>query len=175
MAFSTPVWLLDVDGVLNGPRSGWSSAPNRGYATVTHGPNKGHDFKMRWSAPLLAKIRSMHLRGLVEVRWCTTWCPERRQLEELFRLPVLEPALTDGQADPRWAGLCKVDAAVKVLQVERRPLIWTDDDAIPATFGSLPGEPPALILTPNERRCLRPEHLDYIEAWVERITPPPEP
>lgn len=154
-----PVWLLDVDGVINATRAGWGSSPHHGTAHY-----RGVGYTMRWSAIALQRIRHLHQQCL-EVRWCTTWCPEAPQLEALFSLPSLGCALTPEQASGVDVDTHKQRAAHHVLHVEQRPLIWTDDQAIPSDAASF-DTPNALLLSPNPSRGLRPEHLDYVEAWV---------
>jgi hypothetical protein len=60
-----PVWLLDVDGVLNAARPGWGEAPRSGTAY-----SAGQPFSLRWAPALVARIRELHGRGVVEIRWC---------------------------------------------------------------------------------------------------------
>ncbi|KUL32677.1 hypothetical protein [Actinoplanes awajinensis] len=47
---AAPVWLLDVDGVLNANRPGWSAAPRRGMAYAG-----GTGFLMRWAPARLGR------------------------------------------------------------------------------------------------------------------------
>lgn len=64
-----PVWLLDVDGVINASRPGWGAAPHHGTATAA-----GMSFRIRWAPALAKRIRALHESGRVEIRWCSTWC-----------------------------------------------------------------------------------------------------
>jgi hypothetical protein len=111
----------------------------------------------------------------VEVRWATTWIDAgTRQLEDLLGLPELpvaylpDPARRPTSSDFRTAHLlAKTRAAVDVLRSGRR-LIWTDDDANP------PAGPDrdvldaggALLIAPDPRRGLRPDHLDQIRSFI---------
>lgn len=158
-----PVWLLDVDGVLNANRPGWGAAPQSAmaYADTT-------GWRIRWAPKLLARIRALHASGTVEIRWATTWCPWAGQLERLFRLPDLGRAFTDplfGDA----ASLAKRAAAFAVLE-GGRPLIWTDDDEVPtggALHRKLTGAGPALLIRPDARRGLQPDDMDAVELFVQ--------
>jgi hypothetical protein len=49
---SRPVWLLDVDGVVNVARPGWGAAPRSGnaYSGATA-------YRMRWAPTLIERIR----------------------------------------------------------------------------------------------------------------------
>ncbi|MEU3452298.1 hypothetical protein ABZ671_01620 [Micromonospora sp. NPDC006766] len=164
-----PVWLLDVDGVINASRPGWSAAPWKGYAY-----ENATEYKIRWAPQLIARIYELHRSGLVEVRWCTTWCAYAWQLERLFRLPPLGRAFNEDVRGPA-ASAVKLAAARQVLADGRR-LIWTDDDEVP-TGGPLHDELTAgraLLIRPNSSRGLRPEHLDAIEAFARNHTPTQE-
>ncbi|MEU1763329.1 hypothetical protein [Micromonospora sp. NPDC005652] len=79
MAGLSPVWLLDVDGVINASRPGWNAVPWKGYAY-----DRATEYKIRWAPQLIARIYELHRAGLVEIRWCSTWCAYADQLERLF-------------------------------------------------------------------------------------------
>jgi hypothetical protein len=161
-----PVWLLDVDGVLNATRPGWRAPPRLGDASAG-----GFTFTIRWAPPLIERIALLHEAGRVEVRWATSWVVEIRQIERLLRLPTFPTAFA--QVDTRAASAvieAKGRAALDVVEGERRPLIWTDDDAIPTT-GPLRDritgcELPVLLLAPDSRRGLQPGHVRAIEEFV---------
>jgi hypothetical protein len=154
-----PVWLLDVDGVLNANRPGWGAAPRSGMAYAG-----GMGFKIRWAPALANRIRIMHRSGLVEIRWATTWCPWAGQIENLLALPALGRAF-DGEVNGTAARLAKYAAAQQVL-AEGRRLIWTDDDAIPADGPDREALAGALLIAPSPRRGLQPEDLDAIEKFI---------
>ncbi|GAA2716112.1 HAD domain-containing protein [Actinoplanes palleronii] len=157
---ATPVWLLDVDGVLNANRPGWSAAPRRGMAYAG-----GTGFLMRWAPALLDRIRALHRSGAVEIRWCTTWCAHTGQLERLFGLPRFEPCWHEDLAPPD-APIAKLAAAHQVL-ADGRPLIWTDDaDIPPAAHDELPRLGRTLLIAPAPNRGLQPDHLTTIETFV---------
>lgn len=63
-----PVFLLDVDGVINVDRPAWPDADAR--ATVT--TSDGVTWPFRWSPALVIELGRLHAGGLVEIRWCTT-------------------------------------------------------------------------------------------------------
>jgi hypothetical protein len=164
---SVPVWLLDVDGVLNVPKPGWSAPPRRSTAYA-----EGVAWGMRWAPKLVTRIRELHGAGVVEVRWCTTWCPWADQLERMMGLPALQRSLPDdvarGPSLPR-AG-AKLAVAFAVLNEEGRRLVWTDDDAIPVQGRddrrALEADGRALLIAPPYARGLQPAHLDEIERWL---------
>src|SRR3954469_4302992 len=151
------IWLLDVDGVINANRAGWSSAPFKGKAYY-----KGVAWPMRWSPYLISRIRAVHKNPSVEILWATSWCGHTDQLEELFKLPALRSAWP-----MRMYDVDKQDAAESVVDQGKR-LIWTDDEAIPET-GVLRDkleDAKSLLIVPRSNRGLRPEHLDLIDDYV---------
>lgn len=161
-----PVWLLDIDGVLNAPKPGWGAAPRK---TICAG------FTIRWAPALLDRIRDLHRRGIVEVRWSSTWCGDPDDLADLqrvFRLD-LECAFTDRPMSKTWAEL-KAEAAVAVLAGGRR-LVWTDDaevdiasDFYPQLAAAVTGGR-ALLIAPRSNRGLQPDDLDRIEAFAADV------
>jgi hypothetical protein len=163
----TPIWLLDVDGVINSTRPGWHAAPRR--ANVAAG---GQTWPIRWAPALIARIRALIADGAVEVRWCSTWCGQTRHLEHALGLPPLESAFVVPPGG--FVGELKAQAARNVLWSGRR-LVWTDDMETPS-FGPLHDELTSdgsgLLIRPDFRRGLRPEHMDAIEAfcWADRAT-----
>lgn len=165
----TPVWLLDVDGVINATRPGWGAPPRKGRARFFD-----DEFPIRWAPALVDRILALHRSGQIEIRWCTTWCPQAEQIEQLIGLPALPRAFTE---DP---GLrvrrAKHDAVLAVL-AENRPLVWTDDDAIPESgrlFDELASAPAgALLIRPRGHCGLQPVHLDAIEAFIRLHQPAP--
>ena len=161
-----PVWLLDVDGVVNTTRPGWGGPPRK--SLVWSGADNT-SYVLRWSPLLVDRIRALHTGGRVEVRWCTTWCPEAERLERLWRLPVLARSLT---ADPMPRGAecrpLKLAAAGNVL-AEGRRLIWTDDEALPPPGperDELTAGGRALLIAPRAARGLQPADLDLIEKFA---------
>ncbi|HET9653981.1 MAG TPA: hypothetical protein VFP72_01420 [Kineosporiaceae bacterium] len=67
----------------------------------------------------------------------------------------------------------KYAAALHVVQTERRPLIWTDDEVIPDDGSTAvrclqAAGQPVLLIRPRSNRGLQPEHLDRIQAFAGR-------
>jgi hypothetical protein len=156
-----PVWLLDLDGVVNATRPGWGGPPRRGVVYA-----ESQEWRIRWAPALVDRIRALVVAGAVEVRWCTTWCAWTDQFERMWRLPELPRTFTE-PINGRAAAEAKLAAARKVLADGRR-LIWTDDDEVPL-FGPLYDELAAggrgLLIRPASNRGLQPEHMDLIEAF----------
>jgi hypothetical protein len=161
-----PVWLLDVDGVINGdpPRVAWTG-PHAVAEIRT--PDDGRLWTIRWAPELITAILGIHQAGLADIRWATTWCPHVHLLEDLWGLPELPRTWTDGLYGYD-ANDAKIIAARAVLADGRR-LIWTDDNVFPA-YGwpdtDLLTDGRALLIKPFEDAGLRPGHLELIRAFA---------
>src|SRR3954468_11461291 len=77
-----PVWLLDVDGVINVRRPGWGAPP---FHDVAYTGDIG--WRLRWAPALTARIRRLHREGVAEVRWCSTWCSWPDELVRVLHMP----------------------------------------------------------------------------------------
>ena len=124
----------------------------------------------------MGRIREVSRRG-VEVRWATTWVDHIVQVERLMSLPKAPTAFTRiDVADPLAGVARKLQAALHVVERERRPLIWTDDDAVPL------GGPerdrlesagvPVLLVRPLFRHGLQPADLAAIEQFLDAVMAP---
>lgn len=160
-----PVWLLDVDGVINVTRPRWGTAPHSGTAYAD-----GYAYRMRWAPALIDRIRRLHGTGLVEVRWCTTWCAFADELERLWRLPRLERAFTD-PLNGHEAVEAK-QAAARMVLADGRRLVWTDDQVVPTPgtrlYDELTADGRALLIRPSARRGLRSADLEAIEEFAAK-------
>lgn len=156
-----PVWLLDVDGVINVDEPAWHmTQEDVAYAD-------GRESTMRWAPQLIDEIRTLHQSGLVEVRWCTTWCDYAHQLDRLWNIPNVEPAFTN--VSPRRAQTAKFSAANYVVHDEKRPLIWTDDMIDMNTLDDDLGDNDrALIISPNPQRGLTINHIVKIVQFASQ-------
>lgn len=174
-----PVWMLDVDGVINIDQMAWGGLVIRRTAYSNSTP---HAFK--FSADLVNRIREIIHSQKVEVRWLTTWAEEANQLERMFGWPVLTRALPDEDCTADQQGIAKIREVLKVINEEKRPLIWTDDQwaypenlegqGVPPRSGGLheqieaayANDPGRLLIAPKSRIGLLPGHLDMIELWL---------
>lgn len=157
---SLPIWLLDVDGVLNAichpdrPPKTWDRW-QRGTAGAG-----GERFVITFAPDLMAAIRELHDSAVVEIRWLTTWAYDaNRGLRELLDLPEFPVAGEPERASAWW----KLPYAVRTVE-EGRPVIWTDDDLDysgaardwAADVGILAIAPhPAVGLTPADLNTIR--------------------
>ena len=154
--------LLDVDGVINAMRPPWDDTDRA----------KCHGLTIRWAPPAVARLRALHDAGLVEARWCTTWCGFPDQLASLQDVLDLKlaSAFGDRPASKTWGDL-KVEAAIAVL-AEGRRLVWVDDGEVDAGRRLFPAvaeseaDGRALLVQPESLYGLTAEHLDEIEVFA---------
>lgn len=153
-----PVWLLDVDGVINVDRIGeWDTTLTTGRAVAD-----GESYRMRWVPEVVDFIRDTAEAGRVRVVWCTTWCPYTAVLEALWSLPKLDTAWSDGLYG-RYARKAKRDTA-KLYADHGVPVIWTDDD-VAESFA-----PSVLGIRPDSRYGLTPGDLAEIKDFIAAHT-----
>lgn len=177
-----PIWLLDVDGVLNAATRTPDAAAwptwRTGRATAA-----GGQWHITWAPPVVETIRRIHRAGVVDVLWLTTWEEAANEsLGPLLGLPELPVAsrlrpggsgraahgfvATRAGAGNRW---WKLDVAQQILDGEPlRPLIWTDDDLSwePGARAWAEQRPsPTLLIAPATDVGLTAEHLAAIEAF----------
>ena len=84
-----PVWLVDVDGVLNVSKPGWGGPPHHG--TVAYG---AETYQMRWAPRLITELARFHRTRAVEFRWATTWADHIDQVQNVMRLPRIPTAFS---------------------------------------------------------------------------------
>ncbi len=159
-----PVWMLDVDGVVNAfGEPGWAEPSRR---IIISGS------AVRWAPQLIARMRALQAAKLVEIRWSTTWCGDVWDLGLLAMTLELNctPAFSYRPPHKTWGDL-KAEAALDVLAAGRR-LIWTDDCEVGGArwlfpqFEEAEQDGRALLIEPRPDRGLQPEDLDKIEAFA---------
>lgn len=176
-----PVWLLDVDGVLNAvakrpdpsvwPRSAWSRHVVRQWPLLV-------------AEPVLAFVRAVHAVGAAEIRWHTTWQHDAFELAVkvgLPEFPVLDcpefhaPSVAPyGGSSVSGSDWWKLPGALRVVGDEGRKLVWTDDDLeVEARRDALGGLPlgvadggRSLLVSPRMRLGLTPKHLREIAGFL---------
>jgi hypothetical protein len=185
-----PVWLLDIDGVVNAisvdphpavwPADRWVRAK----ATCA-----GVEWPLLAAGPVLDFVRRAHLAGLAEIRWHTTWQHEAADVSRALDLPEfpVQPAPefrsihAVGGAAPVGATWWKLPAAQRVVADEGRALVWTDDDA-EIQLDGWTGEEQALrrtrsvlIVAPRTQVGLTPDDLLAIDAFLHASAEPGAP
>lgn len=166
MVSHLPVWMLDVDGVLNVSEPAWHGPVHTGHADAY-----SVAYPMTWSPSLVESIIEIHESGEVEIRWATTWVDLASEVERLMGLPSFPLAFHGLHGPPQLkAGGAKMHAALVTLYVEGRPLVWTDDDAIPAdgTHARMLANsaPRRLFISPNHRHGLTPGNVADIRRFI---------
>lgn len=173
-AAERPVWLLDVDGVINAiaikpDRTVW---PEEAWIRTT-AEAQGGDWPILAAQPVLDLICEVHDRGLAEIRWHTTWQHDAvKNLApalDLPEFPVQDDCGVDSFAEDedgrmayRW---WKLPAAKHVVDVEKRRLIWTDDD-LNDNRRELDAFGGHLLICPQTRLGLTPKHLRKIREHL---------
>lgn len=174
-----PIWLLDIDGVVNAlelapARAAW---PEAEFVETAARSAHNIEWPLLAAIPVLDFLRRVHAEGTAEIVWHSAWqefsvnvagalglpdwpildCPEIDEDEALVATP-----LRSGDR-PWW----KLPAAQRAA-AGGRPLLWTDDDAR-RKLGWL--DPPAwcrraLIIAPDEEVGLTPDDLRRIGEWL---------
>jgi hypothetical protein len=163
-----PLWLLDVDGVINAV---CGSVPP-GYER-----QRISGFQITWPTEVIRRMRQLHETGAVEIRWLTTWCDDAaKMIAPALSLPL--DCVVEGAADHRstdhktwW----KSAVAKRLSDAEPdRGLIWTDDDL---DYAERNGEVdwlcertgPTFAYAPDPRQGITPKALARIEAFIDRV------
>lgn len=167
-----PLWLLDVDGVLNRlsdperfDETGWTKWECK----------RIHGFKIRYSPQLIERINNIIFADVVDVMWCTTWHDLANSALApqigLSQLPVAPIALHEEAEEP--AEWWKFDLASRLAK--GRPTVWTDDDLLfdPRTTEWRRDWPhPLLAICPVTSLGLTVAHIEEIEDWLQKYGTP---
>jgi hypothetical protein len=185
---SSPILLLDVDGVLNAlpeVRADLNVWNDWQFGSATA---EGARWPIIWSPSVVAALLDWQKRDLVELRWLTTWGHDANdELRQLLGLPALPVAGTyhdagapSGQAatgaahasvapaapDPLSGRWWKYDVVARLVHTEaERRLIWVDDDLyrFDGAFSRWATEQPSVTPVRPDPRCgLAPADLEAI-------------
>ena len=166
-----PIWLLDVDGVINafdesGPVMGdwgdWTGFTARG-------------FPIRYSPKMIARILALHEADRVEVRWLTTW--GRHANTDLPELGLPEFAVAAEMPFRERDGWWKLPVAQELFD-QGHAIIWTDDDMafvsdaqdwLRAVGQTARGLVDLHAFAP--KGAISQAEMDGIEAWLAARTP----
>ena len=170
---SVPVWLLDIDGVVNalarGPvRGSFPSELWTQHVVEADIPNMGRMVLPIYVAlPVLDFVRHVYDDGLAEVRWHSTWrTAAMTDLGPTLGLPPIPISIA-----PEWTtrpvGWWKLPAAQRVI-TSGRPLVWTDDDIVnfPDEVGALGEGSDRLLISPDPDTGLNADELEQIEKFL---------
>lgn len=151
------VVYLDVDGVVSA-------------LSPTHGFGDGMPFELFGDELILSSRLGDRLRALdAGLRWLTTWGPDANLIAAAMDLPDL-PVAGLPPMDATAGGPWKFDVVRAQVEIERRPFVWIDDEAIPdgtaAWAESM--DVPYLLVEPDPERGLTPTEVDAVEAFIGR-------
>jgi hypothetical protein len=167
-----PVWLLDIDGVINAlespgpPLHAW---PAGCWRTVQAESAHQLSWPIVAAQPVLDFIWMVHTKGLAEIRWHTSWQEFANNVSRELDLPELPLQPAPEFDEPISLTWWKLPAARRVLSEGRR-LIWTDDDVgselSRVERRELKATGRALLLCPDTKTGLRHRHLKRIESFL---------
>ena len=116
---TTPIWFLDIDGVVN---AAGDDLPR--HLTRTEATTAGTTWPIHYSPEVVEFINMVHRGRLAEIRWLTTWGQDARTS---FAPSV---GLDEFPAYDMYDGVdwWKAEIVTGSIADEQRPVIWTDDD-----------------------------------------------
>jgi hypothetical protein len=164
---TVPVWLLDIDGVINAATRG--KPPTHAWPATDWIDTRAKTWRILAARPVLDFIRTVHEKGMAEIRWHTTWQHDAQLLADALDLPTFSVQHAP-EFDELRAGWWKLPAAHRALD-EGRGLVWTDDDIavevsdVELASFAMAG---AVVLTPPVRTGLCPRHLEQIDTYLAK-------
>ena len=134
-ASERPLWLLDIDGVVNALARGampvaWPEHEWVQRLVITEIPGRGvMTLPILAARPVLDFVADVHRSGSAEIRWHSTW---RTAAITSFAPALGLPTTIRMSVAPEWnerpvAQWWKLGAAERAAATGRR-LVWTDDD-----------------------------------------------
>lgn len=127
---TTPIWFLDIDGVVN---AAGMDLPD--HLLRTEATTQGTTWPIHYSPEVVEFINMIHRSGLAEVRWLTTWGQDARTsfapavgLDDFMAYDMYD-------SEDWW----KSEIVAASIADEQRPIIWTDDEITAADTDRLRG------------------------------------
>lgn len=170
-----PIWLLDVDGVLNAVATTPDANIWPDFERIdAFGGNR--EWRIWFSPTVIAFINGLVKTETVDVMWLTTWGNQANEdLREQLGLPVLPVAgIQDGYPADGWWKLPIAQQIQREAARVGRPVIWTDDDipyekAATNWLQSVLSKDARGILAigPRTSDGLTPRHLQKIQQFVD--------
>jgi hypothetical protein len=182
-----PIWLLDVDGVLNAHPTRpqlhvWSEDE---WVQLPVYDSRGQRWTITAGVPVTRFLHKVHTHKFAEIVWLTTWQADANRVSDALGLPHFRVIENPIHKNTRYAGKdwWKLSEAFKVIS-SGRPVIWTDDDigeeirdlvhSYQVTSNTtrfldiqvdVPG--PTLLISPNGNEGLGPWHLKRISEFLQ--------
>ncbi|MCP2321708.1 hypothetical protein HDA40_000215 [Hamadaea flava] len=176
-----PVWLLDIDGVVNAlddppPTGTW---PADQWVRTSAKSALDLDWPLVVAAPVLDFLRKVTEQGRADIRWHSAWQHNAVNVGAALGLPdwpvepcpeyALGKAAIAVPLTRRVSHWWKLPAAMRILERDGS-LLWTDDDAryqLRKADTERWGDR-ALVISPLASGGLTPAHLRRIDAWLAR-------
>lgn len=161
-----PIWLLDVDGVINAV-----TADGIGYKKL-RAESSGRGFLIHYRQCVIDFINRVQADHLAEVRWLTTWCDDAAK-NLAPAVGLVECSVESSDYPGHGAVWWKAITAKRLMEAEPdRAFVWTDDDLAYANrLGELKwmkGRDKHLLISPDTRRGLDDSHLLDIEVFLNK-------
>jgi hypothetical protein len=177
-----PVWLLDIDGVLNAltmSQSRLNAAWDEGEWIHTEATSGTATWGISTARPVVDFLTKVHDSGLVDIRWHSTWSKAAENVAQAVGLPTFDVHDAPEHKERHWhtndapGSWWKFPGAWRVVHREKRPLIWTDDDLSYYMTSEQKhrlsvANQPMLLLTPDTYTGLCQTHLDKIQMFVDQ-------
>lgn len=169
-----PLWLLDIDGVVNALAAGplpevWPEHAWIQRLIITEIPEQGMmTLPILAARPVLDFIAEVHHSGRAEIRWHSTW---RASAVTAFAPSLGLPTTIPISVAPEWsdrsiAQWWKLGAADRAV-ASGRTLVWTDDDLrIYRDDAERLASASSLLIGPSSETGLTPEELNRIDRFL---------
>jgi len=161
-----PIWLLDIDGVLNcGNRTAPTHLPYNYLEFQQRASSSGRQYNLIIAKEVVDFIDEMS--DFFEIVWCTTWQADANIIGKRI-----------GLKEFRWIDKSKIDspyhwkrATFEKLQEAKHPILWTDDQI--REFYNYPAKVEfnnAKIIQPYIFEGLAPRHLEQIREFRDSLS-----
>lgn len=175
-----PLWLLDIDGVINAlaraaPTTAWPEDAWVRHVVRVEVPGRGPmTLPILAARPVLDFVTAVSDAGRAEIRWHSTWRSAAvTGLAPVLGLPPIPISIAPEWDEPPTDSWWKLPAAQRAVVAGRR-LLWTDDDIAfyrgdpraAEALAVLDASEEALVLTVDGRSGLTPADLETIEAFL---------
>lgn len=165
-----PIWLLDIDGVVNSvtalPRTDvWSD-----WIQVAVSDDR-RSWPIQTAVAVRDFIAKVHADGLAEIRWHTTWQDRAPRVGAALGLPEF-PVQASEEYDPwRYRYSEWKPPAVFRVAATGVPVLWTDDDLSHITTAEQRTSLTKMgchLIQPDSWLGLQPDDLGRITAFLSQ-------